>query len=291
MHSYLGIIFALVALFGWGFGDFLAQRGIKKIGIWKALFIGDMVGFVIFLPFIWKDFSNLNQQTVILLILSGIVYTFASLFYFFALDRGKIALLEPMNGLEILVTVGLGITIGKESLSLLQFISIFVALIGIVLAVTIHHTHLHYHKRLLEKGVILAGVGAIGMALSNFLVGTSSHQMSPVLIVWFIHAAITLQCFIYLAYQKQLKSVFSLPARTFRISITSGLFNNAGWLGFAFSTTFIPISVATTISEGYIALVVMLGIFVNREKLQKHQIVGVILAIIGVLALSFFSSK
>jgi uncharacterized membrane protein len=291
MHNYLGIIFALIALFGWGFGDFFAQRGIKKIGVWKALFIGDLVGLLIFLPFVWKDFFTLNQQNVILLALAGVVYTCASLFYFLGLKRGKLASIEPMNGLELLLTVGLGVTLGRESLNIIQFILIILVFIGIVLAITIHHTHLHYHKRIFEKGVIWAGVGAIGMALTNFLVGTASHQISPILIVWFIHTAITIQCFIYLHHHHQITSVFSLPKNIYKLTIGSGLLNNAGWIGFTFSTTFIPISITTTISEGYIALAAVLGILINREELRSHQKIGIILAIVCIMALSFFSAN
>jgi drug/metabolite transporter (DMT)-like permease len=289
MHNYLGIIFALVALFSWGFGDFFAQRGIKKIGVWKTLFMGDLVGLLIFLPFVWKDIIILNKQEAILLVLVGAVYTCASLFYFLGLKSGKLASIEPMNGLEILFTVGLGVTLGKEDLNLIQFILIILVFIGIVLAVTIHHTHLRYHKRLFERGVILAGVGATGMALTNFLVGTASHQLSPILIVWFIHTAITLQCFIYLYYNHQLKSVFSFPMNIYKLTIGSGILNNAGWLGFAFSTTFIPISITTTISEGYIAMAVGSGIFVNKERLKYHQKIGIIIAILGVIMLSAVS--
>jgi EamA domain-containing membrane protein RarD len=36
-------------------------------------------------------------------------------------------------------------------------------------------------------------------------------------------------------------------------------------------------------------LAVLLGLFVNHEKLKKHQIVGVALATVGVIILSYFS--
>ncbi|MDI6821128.1 MAG: EamA family transporter [Patescibacteria group bacterium] len=60
---------------------------------------------------------------------------------------------------------------------------------------------------------------------------------------------------------------------------------------FQFSTQrgFLAISIATTISESYIALTVLLGVFINKEKLQRHQIFGIIIAIASVLIISYIS--
>lgn len=68
--------------------------------------------------------------------------------------------------------------------------------------------------------------------------------------------------------------------------IGQSILDNTAWVAFAFATIFIPISIATTISESYIALAVFLGIFINREKLRPHQMIGVVLALVGVIALS-----
>jgi uncharacterized membrane protein len=289
MHNYLGIVFALVALFSWGFSDFFAQKSIRISGIWKTLFISNLLGFFVFLPFIWNNLIALGSQQLILLILTSIVYSFASLFYFFGLGKGKIALIEPLNGLEILIVVGLGATLGGEKLSLSQIFLILAVCLGIVLVITVSHTKLHYHKRFFEKGVILAGIGAIGMALTNFLVGISSREISPVLTVWFIHTAIVLACFVFLVYTHEFKKISTIPKKSFVLAIEQGILNNIGWIGFALATTIIPTSIATTVSEGYIAMAVGLGIFINRERLKFHQKIGAIFAIFGVIILSAIS--
>lgn len=68
------------------------------------------------------------------------------------------------------------------------------------------------------------------------------------------------------------------------------MLDNAAWLSFAVATTYISIAVAMTISETYMALTVLLGMFVNHERLRGHQIAGVLLATIGVIILSYISS-
>jgi drug/metabolite transporter (DMT)-like permease len=50
------------------------------------------------------------------------------------------------------------------------------------------------------------------------------------------------------------------------------LFTNIAWISYSLSTVYIPIGIATSISESYIAFASLLGIIINKEKLKKHQI-------------------
>ena len=181
MTHYAGILFALVALVSWGFGDFFIQKTTRIVGSWKTLFFIGIVGLVGLLPFVKNDLSSLNSAHFLLLSLLGVVAVFAALFDFEALRQGKIAIVEPIIGLELPITVGLSLTLANEALSFVQLFLIGVVFVGIMLAITAHHTHLHYHKRIFERGAILAGIGAVGMALTNFLVGVSSQDISPLI--------------------------------------------------------------------------------------------------------------
>ena len=72
-------------------------------------------------------------------------------------------------------------------------------------------------------------------------------------------------------------------------TLGQSLLYNLGWVAFALATTTIATSIVTAVSESYIVLGVILGIFVNREKLKRHQVVGVALALGGIIALSSFT--
>ncbi|MEK7664267.1 MAG: EamA family transporter [Patescibacteria group bacterium] len=289
MSQYAGIIFAFIALVSWGFGDFFIQKTTRVIGSWKALFFIGVVGLIGLFPFVKNDLTSLNSANLLLLGLLGIVVVFAALFDFEALRQGKIAIVEPIIGLELPITVGLSLVLANEVLSFLQLILIGIVFIGIILAITAHHTHLHYHKRIFERGVILAGVGAIGMALTNFLVGVSSQDISPLVTIWFTHSLLAVVCGIYIIYKGEFRNLISDLKNYPKLIIGQSILDNVAWISFAKATTFIPIAIATTISESYIALAVLLGLFVNHEKLKRHQIVGVVLATISVITLSYLS--
>ena len=182
----LGVIFALIALLSWGFGDFFIQRATRVVGVWKALFFIGIVGIIVLSPFVLGEIGEFLRDTkaVLLLTFAGVVMFFAAIFDFTALKQGKIAIVEPILGIELPVTVGLSVFLWGENLSPPQIFLIFAIFIGIVLAVTIHHRHLHYHRRIFERGVLLAGVGAITMGLVNFLIGVSSQIKSPFLTIF-----------------------------------------------------------------------------------------------------------
>ncbi|MBX4181383.1 DMT family transporter [Candidatus Parcubacteria bacterium] len=289
MPHYVGLTFAFIALISWGFGDFFIQQTTRVVGSWKALFFIGIVGLLGLFPFVKDDLASLNIHNILLLGVLGVIVVFAALFDFEALREGKIAIVEPILGLELPITVGLSLALANESLSRTQLVLIAFVFIGIILAITEHRTHLHYHKRIFEKGVILAGVGAIGMALTNFLVGVSSQSISPLITIWFAHSLLAVVCGIYLIYKKEFRNLISDVRNYPKPIIGQSILDNVAWVSFAKATTYIPISIATTITESYIALAVLLGLFVNREKLKTHQVIGITLAIIGVITLSYFS--
>src|SRR3989344_9211120 len=100
MIQALGILFALLALGSWGFGDFYIQRTARAIGTWKALFCIAAGGFIVFFPFAFRDLYLLRDEKNLLLLAFLSVITFlVALFNFEALKRGKIAVIEPLLGI------------------------------------------------------------------------------------------------------------------------------------------------------------------------------------------------
>ena len=291
MPNYLAVTFALVALLSWGLADFYIQKSSRTLGIWKVLFGVGIFGSITLFPFIINEFSILKPTDYMLLVFLGIVIFLAALFNFAALKQGKIAVVEPLIGMELPLTVALSIGLGKESLTLIQLVLVAMVFVGLLMVITMHHKHLHRTRRTIEKGVMLATAGAIGLALTNFLVGLSSRQISPLMVIWFAHTQLAVICTIYLLYIKKFHTMWLDLETHLKATLGQSLLYNLGWIAFAMATTSIATSVVTAISESYIVLGVILGIFVNREKLRRHQVVGIILASIGIIALSAYTAS
>lgn len=286
----LGIILSLGALIFWGFGDFFIQKSTRDVGDVPALFYIGAFGGIVLLPFVLPDLHLLASGTLlILLLLASFATFFGSLFDFEALKEGKIAIIEPIIGLELPLIVGLSIALHGEHLTILQTGAMVLVFFGILLCVTNHKVRIRSHKDLFERGVVFAGLGAIGMALFSFLLGVSSQASSPLLAVWFVFAGGAVLCFLLLAVERRLGSLvtgikkFTLPV------LAESAFDTAAWLCFSAATVYLPISIVTSISESYIALAVFLGLFVNHERIKRHQLIGALVAFAGVLVLARFA--
>ncbi len=292
MHSieyFIGIIFALGALVGWGLGDFAIQRSIRAIGPFKALFYITAGGGIALFPFIWPELPSLFSHPPLLFWISSaaVISFLAAVLHFEAFKIGKLSIIEPILGLELPLTVLLAVLLHGEPFSLIQGILTGVIFVGVLITITQHRLQLHYHKRLFEKGVIFSVGAACCLALVNLTFGISSQQTSPLLTLWYTHSFIALDCLIYFAIRPQsgkglLKSLRIHPG----IILTTIIIDNLAWISYGYATTYIAISLAITISESYIVLAVLLGLFINHDRIRRHQIIGAICTSTAVILLA-----
>jgi drug/metabolite transporter (DMT)-like permease len=282
-----GIIFILIAIIGWGFGDFFIQKVTRKYGDWEPLFIVTLFGAIVLFPFIYKGIPSLfsfNAGFWILLSGSAILFI-AALLNFEALKRGKLDIVEPIWSLEIPMSALLAFVIMKEVISAYQIILIAMLIIGLVF-VSVRSTKIS-GRILLEKGAFMAVVAAILMGAANFFVGWGARISDALMVNWFFNVFIAAGCLIFLAEKHRVKRMFSDMRKSKSLWLGMCIFDNAAWIAYAFAVTLIPIAITIALSDSYIVLAVLLGMFVNKEKLHHHQKIGLVLAIIAALILAF----
>ncbi|MFA5029209.1 MAG: EamA family transporter [Patescibacteria group bacterium] len=285
----MGIFFAFLALLFWGGGDFLIQKSARKFGNWLTLFYITAFGSIILLPFVYSRLGEVFSfgKEFWFLLLVSVVILLAALLDFEALRVGKISVVEPVYALEIPVTILLASLIIGEYLSGPQLFLVVVLLVGIFL---VSVKSLNKLKRFrLERGVLLAVVATVGMGLANFLFGFGARETGPLLVNWFTSLVMALVALIYLVGRARAKEIFSGWKREKLLIVGTGLIDNLAWISFTCSTLYIPIAITTSISESYIALASALGLFFNREKLKKHQWLGLILAVVAVVVLAIIT--
>lgn len=280
-----GVFLSLLALVAWGAGDFLIQRTTRLVGSAKALLFIGAIGFVGLLPFVAGELGRLSLADYVLLGVLSFVVIIGAAFDFEALRRGKMAIVEPVVGLELPMTVVLSIIFLGEQPTLMQVFWMILVFAGTGLIVTKSAKHL---TLAFEKGVWLAFLAAVGTALTSFMVGVSSQEISPLMSIWFSHGTLAAVSALFVLREGGFRTL-ARDLRKHPLTIAcQSTFDNAAWIAFAIAATLIPVSIATTISGGYVALGVLLGIFVSRERIRKHQAVGIGLVSIGIIALSYY---
>jgi len=286
----MGILLAFIAMISWGLGDFLIQKSARKFGDLVALFWITAFGSIVLFPFILKDLNQvfLTQDGLPLLLLASVIILFASLFDFEALRIGKISVIEPIYSFEVPLATAIAAIAINEKLTLVEYSLIGTVLLGIVLVATRSAQSLHAK---LERGVFFAILATIAMAASNFLFGVGSRETSPLMVNWFTSSFLAVITGAALVWQGRFSEIFRDFKRAPGLALTMSTFDNLAWVSFSASMLYIPIGIATGISESYIALAAMLGIIFNREKLKRHQFVGLAICLVSVVALALVTDR
>jgi drug/metabolite transporter (DMT)-like permease len=284
----MGILLAFTAMLAWGVGDFLIQKSTRKFGDWIALFYITAFGSIVLFPFVYQEIAAAVSVHAVLLFIASFVVLGAALLDFEAFRVGKISVVEPMYALEIPTVATLAAYIIHERLSIPQIFFVTILIIGIFL---ISIRNFDYFKNFKpEKGIWYALLGAIAMGAANFLFGLGSREINPLMINWFTNIFITFIALIYLISASRLGEVADGFKKNKKFILNVSFLDNLAWVAFSYATLFIPIAIATGLSEGYIALAAGLGLWFNAEKLKRHQWIGLVLALSSVIILSFLTA-
>jgi len=285
----MGLTFAFLAIISWGVGDFLIQKSARRFGDWLAMFFITAFATVALTPLIIKDLPTLldNSQGLIILMLSSFVILVAGLLDFEALKKGKISVVEPIYTLEIIITTTLAWFLIGEKLSWIELVLIGLVVTGIFLISTKRFGDWSLKK--IEKGVFLAISATILMGGVNFLFGFGSRLTNPLMMNWFTSVFITIVTGCYLIYHNQLKSLTTHWRDHKKLIFGAGLFDIMAWVSYSYSMLYLPIAIATGITETYVILASILGIIFNKEKLKKHQWVGFFITIVSAISLAFIA--
>jgi len=276
---------------GWGTGDFFIQRCVRHIGVVKTLFYIALVGAVALFPFVVHGLPALwnDPLSLLLVILASTTMLFVGLFDFEALKEGKLSVVEPVISMELPITIALAIIFLGERLTAIQTLLMVTIFAGVLATVTTHRFQLHYHRRIMERGVTYAGLAAISLALTNVIVGFSSRVSSPLMTIWALDAGLVMICLVYLVFDGEIHTVMHDWRKRPREILLASIIDNAAWIFYAISTSLIPVSISNTINESYVAIAALLGIVVNHERLKIHQKIGVAVALGGVATLAAIS--
>lgn len=290
MTASVGIALAFVAMLCWGFGDFLVQRTTRRLGDWETLFVLAGVGALILLPFIWREIPGLfsNGKDALILIFSGLFILAASLMNFEAFKKGKISVLEPLFSLEIISSAALAFFALNDRITWLQTGLIVLLIISLFL-VSFRETRIS-RKALIEKGVLLFAAGSIVMGIADFLLGWGSRVTDPILATFTLNTVVAVISGVTLLFRGQMGRLFKDLAHYPASVLVMAVSENVAWVAYAVAMSLIAIAIATGLSESSIIVAVLLGLFINKEKLQRHQKIGLVAAIVAAIVLAFVTT-
>jgi drug/metabolite transporter (DMT)-like permease len=286
----VGIILAVIAMLSWGIGDFLIQRSTRSIGNFETLFIITGFGSLILLPFVWSDLHVLFANPINILLpltISGVVIFVAALLEFESLREGKLSVIEPIWSLEIPTAVLIAYIVLDEVLSGKQIA--LIALLILALAFTSFKGGKIKARHFLEKGALLAVLAALTMGTANFFMGYSGRISDSLLTNFVASVIIAVITLIYIIAKGRIKKMIQDIKSQPKTLLAMSFFDNLAWVAFVAAMAISPIGIVVALTESYIIIVVLLGIFVNKERLVLHQKIGLIVAVLTAITLASIS--
>jgi len=171
----------------------------------------------------------------------------------------------------------LAVLIIGESISAEQIGLIACLIVGLML-VSLKSTKIS-RKLLLERGVFISVIAAVAMGAANFFVGMGSRATGALMVNWFLNVFLAAFSLIFLVAKGGVKDM----ARNYKVEkkvwLGMCIFDNLAWIAFAGAMSLSPIAITVALSENYIILAALLGMYLNKERMRGHQKLGVALAI------------
>ena len=291
MFATTGIAVVVIAMLSWGLGDFLIQRSTRAVGDRETLFLITAFGVVLLLPFVWSRLPAIagDLHSLLVLVCSGAFIGMGAMLQLESFKVGKIAVVEPMLPFEIPAASILAFLLLGDAVGALQTFLIVTLIIGLFM---ISFQGRLFSKRFLaEKGVLFGLGGAALMGVGDFFLGWGSRIADPLTANFVADVVMAAGAAVLLIGRGRMRRLISDLRHAKGLIFFMAVLDNTAWIAYAFAMSLIPIAVATGLAESSCIIGVLLGIFINKEKLEGHQRVGLIVAIVSAVTLAFLTSN
>ena len=272
------VLLALVCALSYGIADFWGGLATRRGSIWKVLPVIVLTGIVtllIAIPFFGADFSSGAIKAGIA---AGLAGTLGYVFLMYGLALGPMSVVAPISAvIGAIIPFGVGFLRG-ETLSAVGFIGAGLAFISIVLVSRSTEDASH---PVTTKAVIVAIIAGLGIA--GYLLGISSGPddsgLAPVMVGRLVTGGIFI--FIAIATWKTIRH----GEIDYRLAIASGALDVVGGATFMLAARAGDLVLVAVLAALYPAFTVLLARLVLHERMERHQLLGLVGAGTAVLLL------
>lgn len=284
----MDVLMGLLAALLWGGTDFLVGLNARAVGVKRAVYFGQALGFtimslllIVFPAFILKSMSA--SLTVWLIgIVAAVLTVSGALALSKAFALGKASIVAPLVTSYGVVTTLLSWA-GGEQISLIQLLCIALCVIGVILS-SIHSDSKIPHTTQASSSIAYALLAAVFYGTSFWLQG---HFVLPVLgPVTMLWLAYLIGLIVLVVIVLRIEDGLKIPPLKNCMTLTgASLMNLGGFSSFAWGAVAGSVSVVTVISTLSGGIAAILGYVFFKERLAKLQVLGVVLVLVGAFVL------
>lgn len=284
------ILFALITYLGWGTGDIFGTIAARKIGaasttIW-AFCLGIFL-FSFYIPFTWNEIYRFTPLLLFITGIIGILIIVGNVSYNEALRIGNPSLVGTICASFTSLVVIFSVIFYKESLSSAEVVSICAIFFGVLLC-TFHIEDIKKKNFRFDKSILLSFLTMFCWAIAFTLLKIPANKVG-----WFWPNYLTFLFFPIIFFYIKIKKIhFYMPTRKNALLplIITTILLRGGDFAYNFAITKGYAAVVAPIAGAYATLLSILAFFVFRQPLHKQQITGIVITLVGIVALSFLSA-
>lgn len=287
----LWLIAAVLSAIFAGLTSILAKCGIKKTDSDLATALRTVVVLIfswimVFIVGSQSGIADINDKSLLFLILSGLATGASWICYFKALSMGDINKVVPIDKLSTILTVLLAIIcFGETSNLAMKLIATAVLGIGIFL--------MSEKKKSEEKAsgkawMLYAVLSAVFAALTSILAKVGISNVESNLGTAIRTSVVLIMAWIIVFARRKQKEVKQLDKKELVFISLSGLATGVSWLCYYYAIGHGLVSVVVPIDKLSILITVLFSYIVFKEKLSVKAVAGLVLMTVGTLLMVFF---
>jgi transporter family protein len=282
----MAIIFALVALVGWGVGDIFGGIVSRKIGGYSSTFWLDLFAFILasfYVPFAINQLQDLTLTTGLLLLVLVVIGLIATIALYEGIRVGNASLVGTITSAFAAFSVVLAIIFLGDRITFYQTISILVIFAGLILS-SMDFKTTTLKQIFTDKGV---PYGLVAMVLYGIYFAFIRIPVRE--IGWFWPAYLSFGVFpivyLFMKLKRQELQTFK-GTGVFKFSALQVLFSIAALFAFNLAVSKGQTAIVTPVAGSYPVLFATLAYFIFKDRLTRQQIVGIAMTLAGIVLLS-----
>lgn len=282
----LAILGGLGAAISWAVSTLASTRTTRIIGAPSVLAWVMVVGLVVSIgPALAGGLPVADPGTLLMLLVVGISYNAGLLLAYAALTRGRVSIVAPIVATEGAAAAAISVALG-DPMSIQVGVILVVLTIGVVLsAIERGEQPADRDPRAARDAVLLSIASSIAFSV-GLVVAAKVGGLVPV--VWVVVASRTVGT-LGIALPLLLLGRLRLTRATAPLVVASGILEATGTISYVLGAQH-GVAVAAVLSSQFAPLAAIGAFFVYHERLQRIQIVGVVLLVVGVAALAAIRS-
>ena len=285
------LLFAIGSAFFAGVTAILAKCGIRKTDSTVATAIRTIVVLIfawmmVFVVGSQDQIQNIDQTTLLFLVLSGLATGASWLCYFKALQIGDINKVVPIDKSSTVLTILLAFLLLGEPIGLFQGLG--VVLIGVGTFLMIEKKQQEAPSAASGKGWMLYAFGSAIFASLTAILGKVGIQGVESNLGTAIRTGVVLvMAWVMVLVTGKVNEVRQVPGRELVFICLSGIATGASWLCYYRALQDGPASVVAPIDKLSILVTVAFSGPVFHERLTRRSSLGLALIVAGTLAMLF----